>query len=289
MSSQTLILKAPAKLNLHLSVVGRRPDGYHLLQSLMVKLDLADRLTLTREGAGVALTVLGADVPCGAENLVYRAAQAFYDASGHPPGVKAVLDKRIPVAAGLGGGSSDAASTLLGLNELYDRPLTPDRLHEVGLSLGADIPFFLQPASTAWAEGIGEVLSPGPELPPVSFLLVNPGWPLSTAWVYKNVKLQLTKKSPNHISLGRNERSFTIGEVLHNDLESVVLDHYPEVDQLKQALLRSGAVGALMSGSGPTVFGVFNQRHEMDLAYKQLEREGEGKWIVIPAHLFSSA
>ena len=152
---------APAKINLHLSVVGRKPDGYHLLRTLMVKLDLCDRLHLELTGAGIDVAVVGADLPFGEGNLVHRAAAAFFSAAGWDGGVSIVLEKNIPVAAGLGGGSSDAAAVLLGLNQLCGRPLGRETLFDLGLGLGADVPFFLFPGTTAWAEGVGEKLRPG--------------------------------------------------------------------------------------------------------------------------------
>ncbi len=284
MPPATVTISAPAKINMHLSVVGRREDGYHLLQTLMVKLSLADRLTITPVKNGLSLKVDGAeDLPADDGNLVIRAARSFFENTGIDGGAEFHLSKRIPVAAGLGGGSSDAAAALAGLNELYGRPLNEVQLSGIGLSLGADVPFFLYPATAAWAEGIGEKLGTAPELPRMSFLLVNPGWPLSTAWVYKNVKIKLTNRPLSHIPSRFNERSFTIGSILHNDLEAVVLPHYPELNTIKERLLSAGAIGALMTGSGPTVFGVFFDRETMERACVELEKERPGKWLVIPA------
>ena len=174
-----LSLFAPAKLNLYLSVVGRRPDGYHLLETLMVKIDLADRLVLRPGGDRIRLEVLGADLPSGPGNLVYRAAEAFFLAAGLEPGLDVSLEKKIPTAAGLGGGSSDAAATLLGLNSIFGRPLSSEQLADLGLGLGADVPFFLGSWSAAWARGIGEKLSPAGFRKGDRYLLVNPGWSLS--------------------------------------------------------------------------------------------------------------
>ncbi|MDY6852466.1 MAG: 4-(cytidine 5'-diphospho)-2-C-methyl-D-erythritol kinase [Thermodesulfobacteriota bacterium] len=282
MPSLTLNIRAPAKLNLYLSVVGRRPDGYHLLETLMVKLDLADSLVMTRREAGISLRVNGADLPSDKGNLVFQAAQAFFKASGFLPGVELTLEKRIPVAAGLGGGSSDAAAALKGLNELFGRPLNRERLAAIGLNLGADVPFFLYPGPAAWAKGIGERLHPASP-PPLYFLLVNPGWPLSTAWVFNNFKLKLTNRRVNHINFTVNERSFTNGQGLRNDLETVVLPRFPELALIKKSLLEAGALGTLMTGSGPTVFGVFSGPRDLDLACGYMEKEGKEKWIVLPA------
>ncbi len=284
-SSSSQILNAPAKLNLHLSIVGRRSDGYHLLDTVMVKLDLADRVSLVRqEDRGIKLTVRGADLPTDRDNLIVRAAEEFYLAAGIEPGVEISLDKSIPVAAGLGGGSSDAAATLKGLNNLYDSPLDQNKLVDLGFRLGADIPFFLFSGSAAFVQGIGERISSALKLPITHFLLVNPGWPLGTAWVYNNYKLELTIKSKKLIQTWLNESSFTISRVLHNDLESVVLPRYPEVEKIKSLLMAEGASGALMSGSGPTVFGVFNRRRDAEQAQERMKVLGQGQWKVILAH-----
>jgi len=281
----SLSLSAAAKLNLHLSVIGRRPDGYHLLNMIMIKLSLADQINLIRRnGHGINLTIQGADLPRGRDNLIVKAAEDFYKATGIEPGVEISLVKNIPVAAGLGGGSSDAAAMLKGLNELHGSLLNQDELFKLGLALGADVPFFLFSGSTALVEGIGERISPGPDLPTSHFLLVNPGWPLATAWVYNNFKLELTIKPKKLIPSSLNESSFTINRVLHNDLESVVLPQYPEVEKIKSLLVAEGASGALMSGSGPTVFGVFNRKHDAEQARERMIVLGQGQWIVILAH-----
>ncbi len=282
-SSQTL--DAPAKLNLHLSIVGRRSDGYHLLETVMVKLDLADRVSLVRrEDRGIKLTVQGADLPTDRNNLIVRAAEEFYTAAGIEQGVEISLDKRIPVAAGLGGGSSDAAAALKGLNSLYNSPFDQNKLVDLGFRLGADIPFFLFSGSTAFVQGIGERISSALKLPITHFLLVNPGWPLSTAWVYKNYRLELTIRSKKLIPSSLYESSFTISRVLHNDLESVVLPRYPEIEKIKSLLMAEGAYGALMSGSGPTVFGVFNRKRDAKQAQERIKALRQGQWQVILAH-----
>ncbi|MBU2550364.1 MAG: 4-(cytidine 5'-diphospho)-2-C-methyl-D-erythritol kinase [Proteobacteria bacterium] len=288
MTAASLTVEAPAKINLHLSIVGRRADGYHLLRTLMLKLDLVDRLSLTLRppAEGVRLQVRGLDLPADDSNLVHRAATRFLDAAGRKDGLDLVLEKAIPVAAGLGGGSSDAAAALRALNRLCDRPLSQRELTDLALSLGADVPFFLFPAASAWAEGIGERLRPGPELPGLGFLLVNPGWPLSTAWVYKNFKLKMTNRPQANISWAFNESSFTIEDVLCNDLETVVTANYPEIGEIKALLLSAGASGALMTGSGPTVFGVFPEGSGMEQARRRLERTGRGKWMVRPANMW---
>jgi 4-diphosphocytidyl-2-C-methyl-D-erythritol kinase len=282
MSASSLHLSAPAKLNLHLSVVGRRPDGYHLLDGVMVKLDLADELTLALSGPGLELTVSGLPAPTGRQNLVFQAAEAFYAATGFAEQATFRLKKCIPMAAGLGGGSSDAAAALTGLNRLYGSPLGEEALAALGLKLGADVPFFLSPWVAARSQGIGEVLSPGPEVPATwLFLLVNPGWPLSTAWVFKNLRLGLTTSPKGLINSALNAGSFAIDRLLYNDLESVVLPRFPEVKAIREQLLACGASGALMTGSGPTVFGIFTRRDRLRRAGTVLKEFSHGKWVVL--------
>jgi 4-diphosphocytidyl-2-C-methyl-D-erythritol kinase len=277
-----LALRAPAKINLHLSVTGRRSDGYHLLDTLLAKLDLADQLLILPGGNGLRLTLENSDLPEDEGNLAYRAARAFLEASGVGGGFSLRLTKHIPVAAGLGGGSSDAAAVLSGLNQLYGRPLSGEALSTLGLSLGADVPFFLYPHQAAWASGVGEVLRPARLPARLRLLLVNPGWPLSTEWVFKNYKLKLTTSRQNHIFSGLYESSFTKDGPWHNDLEQVVLPVYPEVATIKESLISFGAEAAMMTGSGPTVFGIFSDDRILERARQYLDKAGQGRWLVIP-------
>ncbi len=284
-----LSVSAPAKLNLHLSIVGRREDGYHLLETLMVKLDLADRLTVGLRKSGLRLEVHPPVLPVDEGNLVYRAALAFFETTGLDMGADLILEKRIPIAAGLGGGSSDAAAALIGLNELCGLPLGPSDLFAIGSSLGADVPFFLQPEPVCWATGIGEEIRPIADFEKLWVLLINPGWSLSTGWVYKNFKLKLTTKRRNHIFSRLYESSFTIDRAFHNDLEAAVIPMYPELNLIKDRLLETGAEGVLMTGSGPTIFGVFPDRSRRDMACGHLEKIVSEEWILIPTFTLTKA
>lgn len=272
----SLTLDAPAKVNLHLSVLGRRPDGYHELVTLMQPLELCDRVTLERAEPGLAFTC---DQPelAGPDNLVVRAAEAFFAAWGGEPAVRLHLAKRIPVAAGLGGGSSDAAAALTGLNRLHGEPLSRRRLQELARGLGADVPFFLQP-HTAWCMGIGERVRPVPEFERLFYVLVNTGRAVSTAWVYGQLEITWTSAAKSNkinplLGLSRVNALF-----LCNDLEGVTLRALPELQGVKDALMGAGAIGALMSGSGPTVFGIFRDRTSARLAAEKLAERG-GLWV----------
>jgi 4-diphosphocytidyl-2-C-methyl-D-erythritol kinase len=246
---------APAKINLCLHVLGRRPDGYHEVAMIMQRVSLCDRLemTLTSE-PGVRVVCPGVELPPDSENIAARAARSLLALAGDRCGVKIVIDKQIPVAAGLGGGSSDAASVLMGLNDMLELGLDRATLMAEGARLGADVPFFIFGA-TAWATGIGDRLEKVEDLPPLWYVLVNPGLAVSTAWVYQN--LGLTSKI-EEAKLPRFSRTLGgVVELLHNDLERVTVSRYPLVARVKEELAARGAAGVLMSGSGPTVFGVF--------------------------------
>jgi 4-diphosphocytidyl-2-C-methyl-D-erythritol kinase len=250
-----LTLLAPAKINLCLSVLGKRPDGYHEVEMLMQAVGLFDRVTVRLiAGGGVTMSCEASGVPSGADNIAVRAARKILEHAGSSQGMAITLEKNIPVAAGLGGGSSDAAAVLVACNVLLGLGLERTTLAEVGTGLGMDVPFFLH-GPTALARGRGEVVEP--LLPPTKFwvLLVNPRFGTSTADVYKGLNLELTKKVDCNkiarLSVGQIARS------LHNDLETVTAAAHPVIGEMEQALLEAGALGARMSGSGPTVFGIF--------------------------------
>ncbi len=266
-------LKAPAKVNLYLAVKAKRADGYHEIESLMQKIDLADQIQLSRGGDGIRMTCVGADLPTDEGNLAYRAAESFLKKIGNS-GVDISLEKNIPVAAGLGGGSSDAAAVLRGLNLLFRADLPDEELLALAKPLGADVPFFMYDWPAAWATGIGEKLTPAEPLADCYLVLVNPGISVSTRWVYENLALTT---SGNTFILARGRQSGEsrspwrpkVPEDLYNDLEAVTIPHYPEIEQIKNALRQDGAVGVLMSGSGPTVFGLFT---DPDLASRSKAR-----------------
>lgn len=268
-------LRAPAKLNLRLKITGKRSDGYHELVSLMVPVSLFDDLVLRiRDTGGIQLTCRGNfQLPDGPENLVFRAASDFLSTEGSGKGVSVELFKRIPVAAGLGGGSSDAASTLMGLNELLGSPLTPRRLRILAEGLGADVPFFLE-GRPCIARGIGELLEPVDSWPEYWYVIVTPALEVSTAWVYRNLKLELTIGEYAYIVKSLKKKPLELSKLLENDLETVTTAHYNVVGKLKGTLRRAGALGALMSGSGPTVFGMFETQRQAALAADRLLDEG---------------
>ncbi len=276
MSTKGIYLEAPAKINLYLRVVGRRADGYHLLATLMQKLSLHDQLEMYPSAGGITLECPNSDLPVNDENIALRAALLFHfslqDRLPDTFGVRIILRKTIPVAAGLGGGSSDAAAVLIGLDRLYRTGCSKQELAELGLQLGADVPFFIYDWPTAWATGIGEQLTEARGLVGGSVLLVNPGFPVSTKWVYENLPLTSEEKNFNlSDSLSKrddcreensfSQSSFESRDVL-NDLEQVTEGSFKEITFIKEQLLSAGADSALMSGSGPTVFGIFSAGRE---------------------------
>lgn len=270
-----LTMSAPAKINYLLDVIGKRPDGYHDLRMIMQRVNLCDEITLKlTDTPGIKVTCNSKGAPDGPENIAWKAARALLDRAKSDYGVNIEIIKNIPVAAGLGGGSSDAASVLTGMNELLRLGLTEQELMETGSKLGADVPFFIF-KRTALAEGIGEILTPVPEIPKCWILLVNPGVRVSTAWVYQSLRLtskrELSKLPEFYGSIE------DVVSILFNDLESVTIPAFPVIADIKVRLLNLGAIGSMMSGSGPTVFGVFKGFDDAETA--RLEITKGTKWF----------
>lgn len=284
---QNLHIKSPAKINLFLHITGRRPDGYHNLLSLMCAVSLYDDIRLAPSSRpGITISCGHAAVPEDSTNLAFRAADLFFKELGHRPvlpqsgdaaGLGISIKKNIPVAAGLGGGSSNAAMVLATLNTLFDHPFTSACLGKMGLSLGADVPFFLF-GRPAIAKGIGERLVLYEKLKHYTIILVCPEFSVSTAWVYKKLNLRLTKGEKKLKNFLFGTPAFDVGQHLCNDLESVTTGRHPEILKIKQKLMELNAQGALMSGSGPTVFGIFREPGRAESAYDVLAKQG--KWRV---------
>ncbi len=246
-----MIVTTPAKINLFLFITGQRDDGYHNIWTLFQKISLFDRLHIQRTGnSGISLDC-PVWLPTGRDNLVYIAAEKFFNAAGIKPSVNIVIEKNIPAGGGLGGGSSDASATLSGLNRLYETPLSEQDLHRLACSLGADCPFFLLDAPAAIGTGTGTELSPV-DVPDRWFVLALPDFGVSTRWAYQNFKL-----TTRHLDTIFDARAQIDTLLWNNDLEQAVIERYPGIDRIKEKLLETGAQAALMTGSGSTVFGVF--------------------------------
>lgn len=297
MQAECLSVRAPAKINLFLRVTGRRADGYHTLQTRMQKVGLFDLLEVQRGGEGVRLHCVGADLPENADNLVHRAASLFLETVAQRRGrtlggVKISLTKNIPIAAGLGGGSSDAAAALKALNSLFEAGLTAGELAAMGLELGADVPFFLADTPAALAVGIGEILTPVAPLSGCFVLLVNPGFSVSTRWVYQTFALTKEEKTTIFknfresadpaVRLGLSVTVKGLPAALENDLETVTITRYPEIGRIKEELLAHGAVAALMSGSGPTVFALFSDQQAAETCRVLFARRFGQTYLVPP-------
>ncbi|OGP67211.1 MAG: 4-(cytidine 5'-diphospho)-2-C-methyl-D-erythritol kinase [Deltaproteobacteria bacterium RBG_16_44_11] len=269
---------APAKINLFLRVLRKRADGYHDIFSLIQKISLYDELTFLPRPKGIELKCPNVNLPTNEDNLVFHAAQSIFAYCNYPSGIEITLNKKIPIAAGLGGGSSDAATTLMALNDLCSFGLKKNELMKLGAKLGADVPFFIF-GNTAFARGTGNKLKACKNFPKLYFVLINPQFPLSTKTVYENLNLRLTRQKINYSI----PRFFALGDVtreLHNDLEDFSLKLHPELGNLKQMLLHHGALGALMTGSGPTVFGIFSDEKSAKKAQIAIDKELSGKCAV---------
>ncbi len=268
-------VEAHAKINLGLAVMARRRDGYHDIDTVFQTVSLADGVTLESGGGAVSLDVSGIPVPGGAENLACRAAVAVREQRGCP-GVRIRLEKRIPVGAGLGGGSADAAAVLVGMNELFKLGLSGADLEKLALSLGSDVPFLIG-GGTAHGRGRGEKLEKLPALRGVCFVLVTPGFEVSAGDAYRWARIGLTQRGEftklrcSAIQEG-NVRGLV--QALRNDLEAGVVCVYPEVATVREALLETDVLGAVMSGSGPTVVGIADSEEVAEVVASRLSGRG---------------
>jgi len=272
---------SPAKVNLTLEVRHRRPDGYHEVQTLMHRIDLADEIEIDRERTGLALSCEGGEeTPPGPDNLAYRAAQVFFQRTEIRGGARIRLRKRIPVAAGLGGGSSNAATVLIMLNELFQAKIKDSVLMAWGAEIGADVPFFIF-KRPAWAGGIGERLEAADLPDGLWFLLLVPPFRISTAWAYAAYDALGVDKAGSFLVKRSFKEVAELLPILHNDLERASVSKFPEIGEMKRRLREQGAAGSLMSGSGPVVFGLFASPERMKRAKEDLSLPAG--WRLIPA------
>lgn len=248
---------SPAKVNLYLKVLGKRQDGYHDIATLMQGISLCDEMLFTLKKEGIIIKCPDSNLPENENNIAFRAARLILSQIHSDQGIEITIRKKIPIAAGLGGGSSNAATTLITINEMLNLGLPREQLMNMGAKLGADVPFFIL-RKTAWATGTGTQLHITEDIPPLWFVLINPNFEISTKMVYESLNLTLTKE-PIHYSIPRFYSVPHLAEGLTNDLERVTLNLYPVLRRLKKLLTDHGALGSLMSGSGPTVFGIFDK------------------------------
>ena len=272
-SNNDISLKALAKINLGLDVVRRREDGYHEVRMIMQTIHLYDRLDIKRtKESGIQIQTNLSFLPVNENNLIYKAAKLLMDEFSITDGVSVKLDKRIPVAAGMAGGSTDAAAMLFGMNRLFSLGLTKRQLMERGVQIGADVPYCIM-RGTALAEGIGEELSQLPPMVKCPVLIAKPSISVSTKFVYQNLKLDDATIHPDIDRLIDDIRAknlYDIAAHMGHVLETVTIPNYPVIDEIKKHMLSHGAVGAMMSGSGPTVFGLFDDEATAKKAYKAM-------------------
>ncbi len=288
----TLERSSPCKVNLLLNILGRRPDGFHELETILQPVNLCDRLSFHPAATGVELTCDDPRLPTDGTNLVVRAAAAFLAAAQIKDGVRIHLEKRIPLAAGLGGGSGNAAATLLGLNELFGGPLAPVQLHKLAAALGSDVPFFLQ-AHPALATGRGEAiqpLEPFPALRGAALLLIHPGFGVATAWAYQQLA---DFPAALHGTPGRTRKLLALlqaddlacaGVAFYNALEAPAFRKYPILALYQEFLRENGAAVALMSGSGSTTFALAGGVAAAEALEQKFRKEfGEAGWTRVVA------
>ena len=286
----TLTRQSPCKINLLLNILGKRADGFHELETVMQPVPVCDELQFNRGGQRIELTCNLPSLPVDSTNLVHRAAAAFLHAARTSEGVRIHLEKRIPLAAGLGGGSGNAANTLLGLNELFSEPLTARQLGEIAGALGSDVPFFLQD-QPALATGRGEKLTPldfSAALRGLFILLIHPGFGISTAWAY-----QALARYPEALN-GRAGRAQKLVSLLqtgdlaaaanefYNSLEAPALNKYPLLALFQEFLKANGALAALMSGSGSTTFALVRGQNAAEQLRENFKAKfGENYWTAL--------
>lgn len=281
---EKLTLKALAKINLGLDVVCRREDGYHEVRMIMQTIHLYDRLKLEKsKESGIRIRTNLSFLPVNENNLVYKAGKMMLEEFAIQEGIEVSLEKRIPVAAGLAGGSSDAAAMLYGMNRMFDLGLSRKELMERGVSIGADVPYCLM-RGTALAEGIGEELTQLAPMVKCPVLIAKPQISVSTKFVYQNLKLTEQTNHPDIDGLmaAMQKKDLTvIAEKMENLLETVTIPHYPIIEEIKAKMKQSGAVIAMMSGSGPTVFGLFEEEARAKHAYKEMRQSGLAKQVFL--------
>jgi 4-diphosphocytidyl-2-C-methyl-D-erythritol kinase len=287
---KSINIKTPAKINLHLRVLGKYQGSYHEIETVFLSIELWDELEIRpRNDRKIELEIINSDIPNDVTNLCYKAAVIFAKSVEHFPGCSIQLKKKIPVGAGLGGGSSDSAATLLGLNELFEFPLDQNELFGMAVQLGADVPFFLKPG-LAIGRGKGELLEHVKYGWDLWILVVCPTFEISTHWAFSKYKIGLTKDKKNIIlnsQFLRDAQVDAFSEFFENDFESLVFSHYPELGKIKQRLYYEGALFASLSGTGSTVYGLFKDKKTAKLA-ETVFKDGIETFVVKPVKIHSN-
>lgn len=264
---------AYAKINLSLDVLNRREDGYHELEMVMQQLALKDTITIEERESGFSIDSNSKDIPLDSSNLVYKAYSIIKEKFNINRGIHIHIEKNIPVAGGLAGGSTDAAAVLKGLNTLWELNISEEQLMDIGVKIGADVPYCIM-GGTALARGIGEKLTRLKSFSDRLILIANPGFSVSTAHVYNNLKLdKITDRPKTQLILKYIEDGNTefVAKEMKNVLETVTISENPILNEIKNQMIKDGALGSLMSGSGPTIFGIFDNPESMEKCKRNLE------------------
>ena len=281
-TKNVISLKAPAKVNLFLEILGKRDDGFHEIETIMQEIDLADSLQFEETQEGVKLECNDKNIPVNQDNLVCKAANLILKECGIKKGVLINLEKNIPVGAGLGGGSSDAATTLKALNSLWKVGLNNEELIEFAAKLGSDIPFFIN-GKTALCRGRGELITPVEVRNRMDYIILFPRVHISTETIYKNLKIDLTKKRKDvsfFLDALKYSEVASISKLLFNRLEEIIFATYPDLLQVKSTLESFGFCGLSISGSGSAFFGLCNDRHQAEVIKSKIELSGMGNVFV---------
>ncbi|HKY62017.1 MAG TPA: 4-(cytidine 5'-diphospho)-2-C-methyl-D-erythritol kinase [bacterium] len=285
---QSISLLSPGKVNLRLDIVGKRSDGYHELRSLMERVSLADEIEMKIVEKGITVTCDHEGVPTDESNIAFKAVKEILAYSSRNVGVEVHIKKMIPVAAGMGGGSSNAATVIKGINHLLKLKLPKEKLMKIGLKVGADVPFFLF-EGPALAEGIGEQLKKVKAMPKLLFLIVNPSISVRTDWVYSKFQLENMKCNGNTEVPNIYRTKKDVAKILHNDLEKVTIKEFPIVGEIKDEMLKLGALASMMTGSGPTVFGIFADKVKLAKAFERMEKKAQRDWKIFMAENLEAA
>ena len=278
-----MVIQTPAKINITLDIIGKRENGYHDVKMIMQKVSLFDIIEIEKANS-ISIETNLPYLPCDRRNIVYRASEAFFEHTGIIGGAKIKMQRSIPVGAGLAGGSTNAAGVLMALDEMYGTQLSKEILFKLGSKLGADVAFFIDGSSTCLAEGLGEVLTPiTPNNLKGYIVLAKPNFPVSTKWVYESLKLDRIMQRPNTelvIEAIKNGDLKTVAENMVNVLETVTIDRYPEIERYKKNMLRCGAIGSIMSGSGSTAFGIFDDKVKASACADEMKRKTDDVFLV---------
>lgn len=276
-----MLLKAYAKINISLDIVGKRKDGYHLLKMIMQTIDLYDLISISSIESGIKLSCDKQYIPTDEKNIAYMAAKLFMDTYNIKSGISIEINKNIPVAAGLAGGSTDAAAVLKAMRDIFNIDASDEKLMKLGLKLGADVPYCIL-GGTALCEGIGEKITPLKSFKDKILVLVKPNFGVSTKEVYKNFDIERVFKHPDTdvlISAMENNDLEFVSKNMKNLLENVTIKKYNVLKNIKDSMIRYGALGSMMSGSGPTIFGFFDDMLKAQLCFESIKEKYEEVYI----------